>query len=213
LLNKPSDRLKYFPVDILLRFACRVETALCYKQRMVSFFDNEKRVCRFHFSAHALKNIQRTKWIARPLHKQDRGLQSAQNFIPKSCSITRRAERISETNNSVDFFFQGKMTSNAAAHALADQNCGLSSPGSRVGQRLPMRRHELGEAVWPLPLFSHVGIIENLNIANCGEVIFPPLHPRVRRRRARAGSEKKERFQYDSSRLLPPQRFYIEMNL
>ena len=43
---------------------------------------------------------------------------------------------------------------------------GPSTPLSRVGQRLPMGRHELRQAVGPLPIFSHVGIIEDRDATN-----------------------------------------------
>ena len=46
----------------------------------------------------------------------------AEHFIAEFCAISHRAERVSEANKPVHFFFQRKMTSNAATHTLANQD-------------------------------------------------------------------------------------------
>jgi hypothetical protein len=64
---------------------------------------------------------------------------------------------------------------------------------SRLSQCLSMRSDQLWQAVGTFPLFSHVRIIERRDRANLFETFLPALHPRMRRRSARAGSEEKER--------------------
>jgi hypothetical protein len=93
-------------------------------------------------------------------------VQGAQNFVAKFCWVSRSAQRISKANEAVHLFFQGNMTSDTATHTLADQDCRAIRARSRVGQRLPMGRHELRQAVGPLPIFSHVGIVENRDATN-----------------------------------------------
>src|SRR6266849_5327248 len=68
---------------------------------MISAFNDMKKVRRFHFRAHIFEKIERTKWITRSLHKEDRRSQSAQNFIAKFCAITGGAKRIAETNDCI----------------------------------------------------------------------------------------------------------------
>src|SRR6266849_11115320 len=100
---------------------------------MISAFNDMKKVRRFHFRAHIFEKIERTKWITRSLHKEDRRSQSAQNFIAKFCAITGGAKRIAETNDCIHLFLQRDMASDASAHALANENgrntCRLSRRG------------------------------------------------------------------------------------
>ena len=89
---------------------------------MIALFNDVQKVWRFHFCAHLLKEIQRTKRIARALHKEDWRAENSQDFVPEFCAIAHRAERISQTNKCVHFFFERHMTADASAHALADQD-------------------------------------------------------------------------------------------
>src|SRR6266566_2045272 len=104
---------------------------------MVATFDHVEKVRDLHFGANALQKIQGTKRIERALHKEDRCRQGAQDFIAKFCPIAHRAERVSETNKTVHFFFERHMTSNAPTHAFADQNSrgGCRSSGSTPSHR------------------------------------------------------------------------------
>ena len=71
---------------------------------MISVFNDMEKVWRFHLRTHTSEKIERTKRITRSLHKENRRSQSAQNFIAKFCVITRRAERIAETNDRIHLF-------------------------------------------------------------------------------------------------------------
>jgi hypothetical protein len=133
---------------------------------MIPAFDNVKEAWSLHLGADALKQIQRTKRITRALHKEDRSLQGAEDFISKPCSITGPAQRISKANQGVHLFFQGNVAPDTATHAFADEDYRTLRPWLCVGQRLPMGRHQLRQAVGPLPIFSHVGIIEDRDATN-----------------------------------------------
>src|SRR5438876_6696860 len=89
---------------------------------MVPAFDDVQKVRCLHFCAHLVKEIQGTKRIARALHKQDWRIELSQNFVPEFCAIAHRAKRISETNKRVHSFFERHMTTDAPAHALANQD-------------------------------------------------------------------------------------------
>ena len=110
-------------IDIVLRFACGLKLALGDAQGMVAAFNDMQKVQCFHFAANALKKVQWTKGIARPLYKQDRCGQGAQDFIATFCPITHRAERVPKTNETAHFLFEGHMATDASTHTFADQDC------------------------------------------------------------------------------------------
>ena len=148
---------------------------------MIAAFNDVQKVRCLHFYAHLLQEIQRTKRVARALHKQDRRIESAQHFIAQFCSIAHRAKRIPKTNESVHFFLQRGVTSNTSAHAFADQDCrGTAVFLAYLGQCLPMRGDELRQWVGAFPVLSHIGIIERLDVANFFQMRLPTLHPRMR---------------------------------
>ena len=90
---------------------------------MVSGLDDVEQVRSFHFGADLFEKIEWTKWIARSLHEEDRSPQTAQNFITEFRAITHRAERISEADKRIYFFFRRHVAPNPSTHAFADQNC------------------------------------------------------------------------------------------
>src|SRR5439155_26734814 len=94
---------------------------------MVAADNGRQKLPRLHVCAQAFEENQRAKRIARALHKQDWCIEGAQNFIAKFCPVAHRAKRVSETNKSINFFFQRHMTSNAATHALANEDYWSSS--------------------------------------------------------------------------------------
>src|SRR6266699_3088868 len=90
---------------------------------MISAFHDVEKVRRFHFRAHIFEKIERTKGIARSLDKEDWRSQSAKNFVTKFCPVAHGAERISKTHDRIHIFFQSNVTTDASAHALANQYC------------------------------------------------------------------------------------------
>src|SRR6266516_2596928 len=110
---------------------------------MVPALDNVQKVRRFHLTAHSFEQIQRTKQVAGALDKENWRRQDAQNFVTELCPITHRAQRISETNKSIHFFFERHMTTDAPTHALANQD-GRSDlmSFSRLTQCFPMCRDQ-----------------------------------------------------------------------
>ncbi len=89
---------------------------------MVSTFHDMEKVRRFHFCAHTFEKIERTKRIARSLDKEDWRSQSAENFVTKFCPVAHGAERISKTHDRIHIFLQRNVTTDASAHALANEN-------------------------------------------------------------------------------------------
>jgi hypothetical protein len=82
------------------------------------------------------------------------------------------------------------MTTNATAHAFADQNYRSGCvPFSRLAQCFSMPRDQLRQGIGSFSAFSHVVIIESLDVSYFTQQIFPILHPVMRRGRARSGSE------------------------
>ncbi len=165
-----------------------------YDQRVIAAFYNVENVPGFHLRAHAFEQIERTKRIARALDKEDRRAQSAQNFVAKFCAIAHRAERISKANDRVYFLLQRNVTSDPPAHALADQNRRAIVNRSTLGERFAVRGNQLRQTIGPLPPFAHVGIIKKRHATDCGQAIFPALHPWMGGGRACSGSEKEKRF-------------------
>jgi len=151
-----------------------------------------KKVRRFHFRARAFEKIERTKRIARSLDKEDWRSQSAENFITKFFLVAHGAEWISKTHDRIHLFLQRDMTSDAPAHALADQYGRVIGSLSILRERRSMRRDQLRQRIGPLPIFPHVIIIENRHSPDVCQARFPGLHPRMRRRRSRARSEKEK---------------------
>src|SRR4051812_6366367 len=98
---------------------------------MISSFDDMENAWNLHFGADAFQQIQRTERIAGALHKQNRSLQGAEDFIAEFCSITTAAEWISQTNDRANFFFKSDVASDTTAHALTDQNRRCSCAWSR----------------------------------------------------------------------------------
>ena len=121
MVNKSSDRLEDLVIDIFLCFACSLKLAFRQVQGMIATVDHVQEIPRFHFGSHPLQQIQRTKRVARALHKEDGRSQRAQNFVPNFCAITHGAKRIAKTNQDVDFFLERHVTSNPAAHAFPDK--------------------------------------------------------------------------------------------
>jgi hypothetical protein len=134
---------------------------------MIPAFDNVKDAWSLHLGADALKQIQRTKRITRALHKEDRSLQGAEDFISKPCSITGPAQRISKANQGIHLFFQGNVAPDTATHALADQNYWGSDFLSRVGERQPVGRDKLSQGIGPPSTLTHVRVIESHHICDC----------------------------------------------
>ena len=130
-------------IDILLRFAGGLQLPLAYSQRMTSAFNDMEQVRGLHFRAHAFEKIERRKRIARSLNKEDWRSQCAQNFITKFCPIAHGAERITKADERIDVFFQGNVTTDAPAHALADEDGRNTWWLSCRGKRPSMRRDQL----------------------------------------------------------------------
>src|SRR6266446_8170650 len=162
---------------------------------MIAPFDDVNKVWGLHLAANTLKKIQRTEWVARALHEEDRCRQQAQNFIAQLCPVAHAAERISKTNDPIHFFFKRDVTPDTSAHAFADQNDRCSRTGfcQSFGQCLSMCGDQLWQRIGTFPVFAHIRIIERLDIANLFEVFLPALHPRMRRWRAGAGSKEEKR--------------------
>src|ERR1051325_7084913 len=99
---------------------------------MISAFDDVEKVRAFHFEPDLLQKFQRTKGIAGALDKKNRRSQLAQNLIAQPGRIAPAAQRIAETNQAGDRFFERDMASNPSAHAFADQECRPANvlPGS-----------------------------------------------------------------------------------
>jgi hypothetical protein len=114
-------------------------------------------------------------------------------LIAKFGAISHGAKRISKTNERVHLFFQRHVTSNPPTHAFADQDDRAIRRLPCLSQRLSMRRGQLRQTVRPPSTFAHVGIIENRYPSDRRQSLPPPLHPRMRRRRAGARSKKKKR--------------------
>src|SRR6266566_745091 len=143
---------------------------------MVPAFDDVQKVLCLHFCAHLLKEIQGTKRIARALHKQDWRIERSQNFVPEFCAIAHRAKRIPETNKRVHFFFERYMTTDAPAHALANQDSRSSRmPCSRLAQYFPVCRDQFWQRIGAFPTVAHVVIIESLNVTDFGQPNLPIL--------------------------------------
>src|SRR5258708_39815975 len=86
------------------------------------------------------------------------------------------------------------MVVNVYVQALTNNENGPGRVLPRRFQRLSVRGDEEGQGIRaPTPLL-HVGIIKSLHFTDIAESFFPRLHPWMRRRRTRAGSEKKKRF-------------------
>ena len=110
-------------IDMFLRLTRCLELALRHAQGMIAAFDNAQKVWGFHLGSNLLKEIQRTQRVARALHKQDGRSKRAQNLVSKFCAVAHSAERIAKANQAVYFLLERQMTSDPAAHALADQDC------------------------------------------------------------------------------------------
>jgi type II secretory pathway component PulJ len=134
---------------------------------MIPAFDNVKEAWSLHLGADALKQIQRTKRITRALHKEDRSLQGAEDFISKPCSITGPAQRISKANQGVHLFFQGNVAPDTATHAFADENYRGGDFLKRVGERQTVRRDQFSQGIGPPSTLTHVRIIESYHISDC----------------------------------------------
>src|SRR5207244_2835762 len=103
----------------------------------------------------------------------------AQNFIPQFRWVTAAAERVSKTNNSFYFFFQCHMASDPPAHALADENDGTSSFSVRCCERVSVRCNELRKRIGPPSSLAHVVVIEQRDVAELSQTLFPALHPEM----------------------------------
>jgi hypothetical protein len=67
----------------------------------------------------------------------------------------------------VHLVFERKVTSNAATHALANQDRWFGRMSfSRVAQRFPMRRDKLWQWIGAFPALAHVGVIESFDITD-----------------------------------------------
>ena len=190
LVNETGNGLEDSLIDIVLRFPCGLKLALGDAQGMVAAFNDMQKVRCFHFAANALQKIQWTKGIARALYKQDRCGQGAQDFIANFCPIAHRAERVPETNKTIHSFLERHMAADTSTHAFADQDCRfrpMSFPC--FAQCFSVRSDQPRQRIGAFPAFSHVGIIENFDVTNLGQTIFPILHPGMRRRRASSRSE------------------------
>jgi hypothetical protein len=87
------------------------------------------------------------------------------------------------------------MASDAPTHAFPDQEraCGPMFL-ARFGKRFAMDSDEFGQRIRSLSTFAHVVIIEDLDVPDLGQTLFPVLHPGMQRRRPGAGSKQDQGF-------------------
>ena len=85
------------------------------------------------------------------------------------------------------------MTSDAATHALADENGSLRAISrARPIQCFSMGSNQLWQGIRPFPAFAHVVVIESPDLSYLRQNLLPTLHPGMRRRRSCAWSEQEQ---------------------
>jgi hypothetical protein len=117
-----SDRSDHTSIDLLLRPAGGFELRPGHCKRMISSLDDVQFVHGLHLPTDIFEQVEGTERVARALHKEDWRPQLEKHLVAKLCRITCAAKRIAEAYDCRDFLFEGEMTSDAGAHALANQN-------------------------------------------------------------------------------------------
>ena len=107
--------------------------------------------------------------------------------------IPAAAKRITETNQTVHRFLERYMATDPPAHAFTNENDRCVRLLPRLGQRVTMGGDQSRQRIGSASAFARIGVIKQLNFAHRFQMHLPALHPVMRRRRAGARSEKKER--------------------
>src|SRR6516165_4905598 len=127
---------------------------------MVSTFDNVELVFCFHFPANAFQQIQRTKPVARSLHKQDWSGHSTEHLSPELRRISTAAKRITKADDGSDSLLQGEMASDPRPETLSDKNARPAVRPTSVCKCFAMSSDELWKRIGTLPAFLHIGVVE-----------------------------------------------------
>lgn len=170
-------------INSVLRELASLEHGLRELEGMIRALDHIKLVGYAHARADLCQAVERTKRIARALHKQDGCAQRDQDFVAKRAALAD--EGVAQTDECKSPLVRGivcEVTTDTTAHALAYEHDRLAwverVEGGAVGpdeNRQTVGRTSTSQLIW---------IVEALDPSE-NRQSFPELaHPRRRRRRA-----------------------------